>query len=177
MARSTSYLAPWAPGYNKQELREQLNQRYKKSTKKMLKEAGMDYSMSRGYYYTEDDDWGPKPKQPPEKVIRLATGRKVKVYDNDLGGGVEYNNAINATLSRTFNTSASIIVVLFVMFLFGGESIRGFIFAMLLGILVGTYSSLFLATPILVDSVGNKPLYKKKEKEGEEGLLENDVLV
>lgn len=87
------------------------------------------------------------------------------------------NNAINATLSRTFNTSASIIVVLFVMFLFGGESIRGFIFAMLLGILVGTYSSLFLATPILVDSVGNKPLYKKKEKEGEEGLLENDVLV
>ena len=96
MARSTSYLAPWAPGYNKQELREQLNQRYKRSTKKMLKEAGMDYSMSRGYYYTEDDDWGPKPKQPPEKTIRLATGRKVKVYDNDLGGGVEYNNAINA---------------------------------------------------------------------------------
>lgn len=94
MARSTSYLPPWAPGYNKQELREQLNQRYKRSTKKMLKEAGMGYSMSRGYYYIEDDNWGPKPKTPPEKTVRLATGRTVKVYDNDLGGGVEYNTAV-----------------------------------------------------------------------------------
>ena len=85
------------------------------------------------------------------------------------------NHAINATLSRTFNTSASIIVVLLVMFIFGGESIRGFIFAMLLGILVGTYSSLFLATPILVDTVGNKQLHKKKEEEGE-GEGEGEML-
>ena len=45
------------------------------------------------------------------------------------------------------------IIVLLIMFIFGGESIRGFIFAMLIGIAVGTYSSLFLATPVLVDSM------------------------
>jgi SecD/SecF fusion protein len=44
-------------------------------------------------------------------------------------------------------------VVLLIMFIFGGESIRGFIFAMLVGIIVGTYSSLFIATPVLVDSI------------------------
>ena len=48
------------------------------------------------------------------------------------------------------------IVVLLIMFVFGGESIRGFIFAMLIGIIVGTYSSLFIATPILADSISDK---------------------
>ncbi len=69
------------------------------------------------------------------------------------------NAAINTTLSRTINTSLTLILVLLIMFIFGGESIRGFIFAMLVGIVVGTYSSLFIATPILVDTV------KRKEKE------------
>lgn len=69
------------------------------------------------------------------------------------------NQSINATLSRTFNTSFTVLAVLIIMFVFGGESIRGFIFAMLVGIGVGTYSSLFVATPILVDTVS------KKEKE------------
>ena len=46
------------------------------------------------------------------------------------------------------------ILVLLTMFLFGGESIRGFIFAMLVGIIVGTYSSLFIATPVLVVTMG-----------------------
>ena len=63
------------------------------------------------------------------------------------------NQSINTTLSRTFNTSATIIVVLLVMFIFGGDSLRGFVFAMLIGIGVGTYSSLFISTPILVDTV------------------------
>jgi SecD/SecF fusion protein len=45
------------------------------------------------------------------------------------------------------------IMVLLIMFIFGGESIRGFIFAMLIGIIIGTYSSLFIATPVLVDSM------------------------
>jgi len=58
------------------------------------------------------------------------------------------NDAINATLSRTFNTSFTTLVVLLVIFMFGGEVIRGFIFAMLIGIGVGTYSSIFIATPI-----------------------------
>ncbi|WP_298137375.1 protein translocase subunit SecDF [Flavobacterium sp.] len=63
------------------------------------------------------------------------------------------NASINTTLSRTLNTSLTMILVLLIMFIFGGESIRGFIFAMLVGIIVGTYSSLFIATPVLVDSM------------------------
>ena len=62
------------------------------------------------------------------------------------------NNSINTTMSRTINTSLTMIMVLLIMFIFGGESIRGFIFAMLIGIVVGTYSSLFIATPVLVDT-------------------------
>lgn len=66
------------------------------------------------------------------------------------------NDSVNTTLSRTINTSLTLIVVLLIMFIFGGDSIRGFIFAMLIGIVVGTYSSLFLATPILVDTMPQK---------------------
>ena len=62
------------------------------------------------------------------------------------------NDSINTTMSRTINTSLTMIMVLLIMFIFGGESIRGFIFAMLIGIIVGTYSSLFIATPVLVDT-------------------------
>lgn len=63
------------------------------------------------------------------------------------------NRSINTTISRTINTSLTLLLVLVIMFIFGGESIRGFIFAMLVGIIVGTYSSLFVATPILVDTI------------------------
>ncbi|MFK7003029.1 protein translocase subunit SecDF [Flavobacterium covae] len=66
------------------------------------------------------------------------------------------NESINTTLSRTINTSLTMILVLAIMFVFGGESIRGFIFAMLIGIIVGTYSSLFIATPVLVDTLSKK---------------------
>ncbi|PHK16823.1 preprotein translocase subunit SecD, partial [Nostoc linckia z15] len=66
------------------------------------------------------------------------------------------NQSINTTMSRTVNTSLTMIIVLLIMFIFGGESIRGFIFAMLVGIVVGTYSSLFIATPVLVDSMSKK---------------------
>ncbi|MDA9151643.1 protein translocase subunit SecDF [Schleiferiaceae bacterium] len=62
------------------------------------------------------------------------------------------DNALNATLSRTFNTSFTTIIVLLIIFIFGGEVLRGFIFAILLGIVVGTYSSLFIASPVLYDS-------------------------
>jgi SecD/SecF fusion protein len=62
------------------------------------------------------------------------------------------NQSINTTMSRTLNTSLTMILVLLIMFIFGGESIRGFIFAMLIGIVIGTYSSLFIATPVLVDT-------------------------
>lgn len=63
------------------------------------------------------------------------------------------NASINTTLSRTLNTSLTMIMVLLIMFIFGGDSIRGFVFAMLIGIVVGTYSSLFIATPVLVDTM------------------------
>ncbi len=63
------------------------------------------------------------------------------------------NRSVNTTMSRTINTSLTMVIVLLIMFVFGGDSIRGFIFAMLVGIVVGTYSSLFIATPVLVDSI------------------------
>lgn len=77
------------------------------------------------------------------------------------------NQSINTTMSRTINTSLTMIVVLLIMFIFGGESIRGFIFAMLVGIVVGTYSSLFIATPVLVDTI-SKEDKNRVEKEHEE---------
>ncbi|MES2240117.1 MAG: protein translocase subunit SecDF [Bacteroidota bacterium] len=77
------------------------------------------------------------------------------------------NKSINSTMSRTINTSLTMIGVLLIMFLFGGESIRGFIFAMLVGIVVGTYSSLFIATPVLVDciSLDDKKVIEEKHNE------------
>ncbi|UCG28393.1 MAG: hypothetical protein JSV24_03260, partial [Bacteroidales bacterium] len=63
------------------------------------------------------------------------------------------NLALNSTLSRTFSTSLSTFVVLLAIFVFGGEVIRGFIFALLIGVIIGTYSSLFVATPIVYDTV------------------------
>ena len=68
------------------------------------------------------------------------------------------NASINSTMSRTINTSLTMILVLGIMFIFGGDSIRGFIFAMLVGIVVGTYSSLFIATPVLVDCMSKKDI-------------------
>ena len=61
------------------------------------------------------------------------------------------NAALNSTLRRTFSTSLSTLVVLLAIFIFGGTSIKGFVFALLIGIIVGTYSSLFVATPLSYD--------------------------
>ena len=61
------------------------------------------------------------------------------------------NDALNATLSRTFSTSMSTFIVLLAIFVFGGESIRGFVFALLMGVIIGTFSSLFVASPIAYD--------------------------
>ena len=61
------------------------------------------------------------------------------------------DRALNSTLSRTINTSLSTFLVLLTIFMFGGESIKGFSFALMIGVLVGTYSSLFIATPLVVD--------------------------
>ncbi|WP_333667121.1 hypothetical protein, partial [Flavobacterium sp.] len=76
------------------------------------------------------------------------------------------NASINTTLSRTLNTSLTMIMVLLIMFVFGGESIRGFIFAMLVGIVVGTYSSLFIATPVLVDTMSKEAIEDIEKRHG-----------
>ena len=77
------------------------------------------------------------------------------------------NASINTTLSRTLNTSLTMIMVLLIMFIFGGESIRGFIFAMLIGIIIGTYSSLFIATPVLVDSMKKSDIDEIEKRHAE----------
>lgn len=63
----------------------------------------------------------------------------------------QINTSLNSTLSRTINTSMTTFLVLLVIFLFGGAAIKGFIFALMVGVLVGTYSSVCIATPILID--------------------------
>jgi SecD/SecF fusion protein len=72
------------------------------------------------------------------------------------------NDAINSTLSRTVNTAGTTLVVLLAIFIFGGEVIRGFSFALLIGVLVGTYSSIFVASTVAYD------LQKKTADEGKE---------
>ena len=62
------------------------------------------------------------------------------------------NESLNSTLSRTLNTSVTTLVVLLAMFAFGADSLRGLLFALIVGVLVGTYSSLFIATPIMYDT-------------------------
>ena len=66
-------------------------------------------------------------------------------------GKVVINRALNSTLSRTINTSLSTFVVLLTIFIFGGDDIKGFAFALMIGVVVGTYSSIFIATPSVVD--------------------------
>ena len=63
------------------------------------------------------------------------------------------NSALNSTLSRTLNTSFTTLVVLLAMFIFGADSLRGLLFALIIGVLVGTYSSVFVATPIMKDTL------------------------
>ena len=67
------------------------------------------------------------------------------------------NSAVNSTVGRTINTSMTTLVVLLAIFIFGGESIRGFCFALLIGVIVGTYSSIFIASPMAyIFGVGKK---------------------
>ncbi len=72
------------------------------------------------------------------------------------------NVSLSSTLSRTLNTSLTTLVVLLAIFIFGGDSIRGFMFALIVGVIVGTYSSLFIATPVMYDTV--QKLEDKKKK-------------
>ena len=68
------------------------------------------------------------------------------------------NSALNSTLSRTLNTSMSTFIVLLIIFIFGGEVIRGFVFALMVGVIVGTYSSIYIASPTVLDFSSKKKL-------------------
>lgn len=96
-----------------------------------------------------------------DTVIVFDRIREV-VREKGWRGGDNANEALNSTLSRTLNTSLTTLVVLLAIFIFGGESLRGFMFAMIVGIAVGTYSSLFIATPVMFDTLNDKG-NKKKE--------------
>ncbi|MGM0581342.1 MAG: protein translocase subunit SecDF [Bacteroidota bacterium] len=85
--------------------------------------------------------------------IRETLGIKSKATNEET-----FNTAINNTISRTLMTSVTTLVVILILFIFGGEVLRGFSFALLVGILVGTYSSVFIATPVVLD------LAKRKKK-------------
>ena len=86
---------------------------------------------------------------------------RIREYSRNMRGATKttiINSAINDTLSRTIMTSLTVFLTLLILFIFGGEVTRGFAFAMLVGVITGTYSSIFVAAPILVDFAKNKPL-------------------
>ncbi len=97
-------------------------------------------------------------------VIGYSLNDTVVVFDRirevvNLKGwknGEHVNQALNSTLSRTLNTSLTTLIVLLAIFIFGGESLRGFMFAMIVGVIIGTYSSVFIATPIMFDALKKK---------------------
>lgn len=100
-----------------------------------------------------------------DKVVIFDRIREnVKLYPKRDRGTI-INDSINATLSRTFSTSMSTLVVLIAIFVFGGETIRGFVFAMMFGIIIGTYSSIFVSAPLAYDyySMKAKKALKKAE--------------
>jgi SecD/SecF fusion protein len=79
---------------------------------------------------------------------------RIREYSHSMKGatrGEIINKAINDTLSRTIMTSLTVFITLLVLFLVGGEVTKGFAFAMLIGVITGCYSSIFVAAPILVD--------------------------
>ena len=71
------------------------------------------------------------------------------------------DKALSSTLGRTINTSLTTLLVMLAIFTFGGDSIRGFMFALIIGVIVGTYSSLFVATPVMYDTSKRKEASKK----------------
>jgi len=86
---------------------------------------------------------------------------RIREYSRDKKGASKttiINSAINDTLSRTIMTSLTVFLTILILFIFGGEVTRGFAFAMLIGVITGTYSSIFVGAPVLVDFAKNKPL-------------------
>ena len=99
-----------------------------------------------------------------DRIREYSKGSKASEKGNII------NRAINDTLSRTIMTSFTVFLTLLILFIFGGEVTRGFAFAMLIGVITGTYSSIFVAAPILVDFAKDKPL-------GEAEIINTDKAV
>ena len=106
-------------------------------------------------------------------VIGFSMNDTVIVYDriredSQIMKGVDnatiINKAINQTLSRTIMTSLTVFLTILILFIFGGEVTRGFAFAMLIGVITGTYSSIFVAAPVLVDFAKSRPLGRAEKK-------------
>jgi SecD/SecF fusion protein len=107
-------------------------------------------------------------------VIGYSINDTVIVYDRIreyLGMGTShnrakiFNDAINSTLNRTIITSGTVLLVVIALLLFGGEVLRGFSFALLVGVGIGTYSSIFIASPTVLDlDQANKPVVAKEPK-------------
>ena len=105
-------------------------------------------------------------------VIGFSMNDTVIVYDRiredsklmkGVDNGTIINRAINETLSRTIMTSLTVFLTILILFIFGGEVTRGFAFAMLIGVITGTYSSIFVAAPVLVDFAKSRPLGKNTD--------------
>ncbi|WP_196890619.1 protein translocase subunit SecDF [Aureivirga marina] len=96
-----------------------------------------------------------------DTVVIFDRIREFSKLDNKWSFNTTVNKALSSTLGRTINTSITTLIVLLAIFLFGGDSIKGFMFALIIGVLTGTYSSLFVATPVMFDSTKNKGTEEK----------------
>jgi len=94
-----------------------------------------------------------------DRIREFQAEHQAKKYS--LGSVV--NSALNSTLSRTVNTGLTTLIVLFVLFAAGGETIKGFSFALLVGVVVGTYSSIFIATPVILEFMKDGDSAEKKK--------------
>ena len=96
---------------------------------------------------------------------------RIREYSRKLVGSpkeVVINRAINDTLSRTIMTTVTVFLTILILFLVGGEVTKGFAFAMLIGIITGTYSSIFVAAPVLVDLGGKRGLHSTSSNDKEQ---------
>lgn len=94
---------------------------------------------------------------------RVREYLSLKKGDNDVDADT-LNQSVNSTMSRTIMTSVTTLIVILVLLIFGGEALRGFSFALFIGVMIGTYSSIFIATPIVLDSTLAKNKFDKEKK-------------
>ena len=102
--------------------------------------------------------------------VREYLGRSTKLVDPI----PLFNEAINSTMSRTIMTSLTTLVVVGILLVFGGDALRGFSFALFVGIIVGTYSSIFIATPVVLDTSKKVILEEDAKAKAKKEAKENE---